>query len=66
MGGHNLVIPAAKESFPELDKFIDGGSVFAFSDLKVIMGQHMGDGSMYVFILGVRGEDWMREVGYNV
>ncbi|KAK0511598.1 hypothetical protein JMJ35_006171 [Cladonia borealis] len=66
MGGHNLIIPAAKEKFPELENFINRGSVFAFSDGRVIMGQHMGDGSIYVSIWGVRGEDWMREAGYNV
>lgn len=66
VGGHNLVIPDAKENFPDLDSFINRGSVFAFSDGKAIMGQQMGDGSIYVSIWGMRGEDWMREAGYDV
>ena len=66
VGGHNLVITAAKENFPDLENFINRGSVFAFSDGKVIMGQQMGDGSIYVSIWGVRGEDWMRTAGYDV
>ena len=65
-GGHNLVIPNAKEKFPDLERFINHGSVFAFSDGSTIMGQQMGDGSIYVSIWGIRGKDWMKEAGYDV
>ena len=65
-GGHNLIIPNAKEKFPDLAKFINRGSVFAFSDGSTIMGQQMGDESIYVSIWSIRGENWMKEAGYNV
>lgn len=65
-GGYNLVILNAKEKFPDLERFINRGSVFAFSDGKTIMGQQMGDGSIYVSIWGIRGENWMQEAGYDV
>ena len=65
-GGHNLVIPNAKENFPDLVRLINHGSVFAFSDGRTIMGQQMGDGSIYVSIWSIRGKDWMQEAGYDV
>ena len=66
VGGHNLVIPCAKDNHPDLEEFVNRGSVFAFSDGSTIMGQQMGNGSIYVSIWSVRGKNWMQEAGYDV
>ena len=66
VGGHNLIIPNAAQRFPDLDKLVNRGSIFSFSDGSVVMGQQMGDKSIYVSVWGVRSENWMEEAGYDV
>ena len=66
VGGHNLIISDAAKRYPDLDKFVNRGSIFAFSDGNVIMGQQMGDKSIYVSVWGIRDEDWMETSGYDV
>ena len=57
VGGHNLIISDAAKRYPDLDKFVNRGSIFVFSDGNVIMGQQMGDKSIYVSVWGIRDED---------
>ena len=66
VGGHNLIISDAAKRFPDLDKLVNRGSIFSFSDGSVVMGQQMGDKSIYVSVWGVRSESWMEEAGYDV
>ena len=66
VGGHNLIISDAAKRFPDLDKLVNRGSIFSFSDGSVIMGQQMGDKSIYVSVWGVRTENWMQEADYDV
>ncbi|KAL6719144.1 peptide transporter ptr2 [Lecanora helva] len=66
VGGHNLIIPDAAKRFPDLDKLVNRGSIFSFSDGSVVMGQQMGDKSIYVSVWGVRSEKWMEEADYDV
>ena len=66
VGGHNLIIPDAAKRFPDLDKMVNRGSIFSFSDGSVVMGQQMGDKSIYVSVWGVRSENWMDEADYDV
>jgi 2-polyprenyl-6-methoxyphenol hydroxylase-like FAD-dependent oxidoreductase len=66
VGGFNLLIPEAAAKRPLLHKLVNGGSLFAFSDGKVVMGQQLGDGSIYVSMWAVRSECWMRDASYSV
>lgn len=47
IAGHMLSIPDAVKSAPAVSKFINRGSIFAFSDGKSITGQQMGDGTIH-------------------
>lgn len=61
-----MIIPDAAKRFPDLDKMVNRGSIFSFSDGSVVMGQQMGDKSIYVSVWGVRSENWMDEAEYDV
>lgn len=52
-------IPDAANSHPYVYKCVKRGSMFAFSDGKAVMGQQMGDGSIYVSVWCIRDENWM-------
>jgi 2-polyprenyl-6-methoxyphenol hydroxylase-like FAD-dependent oxidoreductase len=65
VGGFNLVIPEAATNRPLLHKLVNGGSLFAFSDGKVVMGQQLGDRSIYVSLWSIRSASWMRDVPYS-
>ncbi|KAF2816126.1 FAD/NAD(P)-binding domain-containing protein [Mytilinidion resinicola] len=66
VGGFSFSISDCERRAPEVWKLVDGGSVFGYSDSKGLNGQVLGDGSVSVSAWGVRGEDWMRERGYDV
>ncbi|KAF2137938.1 uncharacterized protein K452DRAFT_291281 [Aplosporella prunicola CBS 121167] len=66
VGGFNMVVPEAAKTRPLLHRLVNGGSCFAFSDGKVVMGQQLGDGAVYISVWGVRSEGWMSEAGYDV
>ena len=54
-------ISNAKERYPDLDKLVNRGSLFTFSDKKSIMAQQLGNGSLHVSAAWVRSENWMKE-----
>ncbi|KAK3681227.1 hypothetical protein B0T22DRAFT_523271 [Podospora appendiculata] len=66
VAGFNMVIPAAAVTRPLLSKLVAGGSVFAFGDGKVVMGQQLGDGGVYVSVWAVKPENWVLRAGYNI
>ena len=66
VGGYNLIIPHAEKRFPDLSALINRGSMFSFSDGKVVMGQQMGDESIYVSVWCVRSENWMHDAPFDV
>ncbi|KAL9033329.1 MAG: hypothetical protein Q9214_007567, partial [Letrouitia sp. 1 TL-2023] len=66
VGGYNLIIPDAEKTHPDLSTLVNRGSIFSFSDGKVVMGQQMGDGSIYVSVWCARNEDWMQEAKFDV
>ena len=47
IAGHSMSIPDAANTTPAVSKFVNQGSVFAYSDGKTIHGQQMGDGSLH-------------------
>ncbi|KAF2657596.1 FAD/NAD(P)-binding domain-containing protein [Lophiostoma macrostomum CBS 122681] len=60
MGGYNFTIPDAREKAPQAYKFVNRGSVFAYSDGKNVNGQFLGDGSINVSTYSLRDEDWIK------
>jgi 2-polyprenyl-6-methoxyphenol hydroxylase-like FAD-dependent oxidoreductase len=66
VGGYNMIIPEAEAKYPGIFKLVNRGSMFSFSDGKVVMGQQMGDGSIYVSVWCVRDGKWMEDSGYDV
>ncbi|KAL8720889.1 MAG: hypothetical protein Q9225_002307 [Loekoesia sp. 1 TL-2023] len=66
VGGYNLIIPHAGKTHPDLSTLVNRGSIFSFSDGKVVMGQQMGDGSIYVSVWCVKNEDWMQKAEFDV
>lgn len=66
VGGYNMRIPDAKSSHPYIYNCVKRGSMFVFSDGKVVMGQQMGDGSIYVTVWCVRDENWMEISPFDV
>jgi 2-polyprenyl-6-methoxyphenol hydroxylase-like FAD-dependent oxidoreductase len=68
IGFHELSIPDAATTAPELYELVNRGSVFAYSDGKKMSIQQMGDGSINVYVGVVRkDEDWMapEKCGYD-
>lgn len=66
VAGYTLTIPNAKETAPAVSKLVNRGSIFAYSDGKIISGQQMGDESIYVHCYAVYDEDWMQHASYDV
>ena len=65
IGGHQLNIPDAASSAPEIYKLVNRGSIFNFSDGKAITAQQMGDGSINISTWSTRPEDWMKTSSYD-
>lgn len=57
IAGYSLSIPNAEETAPAMSKWVNRGSVFAFSDGKSIMGQQMGDKSLNISVYVTRRDD---------
>jgi 2-polyprenyl-6-methoxyphenol hydroxylase-like FAD-dependent oxidoreductase len=48
VAGYSLSIPDAAETAPSVSKFVDRGTIFAFSDGKAINGQQLGSGAIHI------------------
>ncbi|KAB8360572.1 hypothetical protein FH972_024312 [Carpinus fangiana] len=66
VGGFTAVVNHAETDVPNLSKLINRGSWFNFSDGSMVLGQQMGDGSLYVSVWQVREEDWQKNANYDV
>ncbi|CAH0054505.1 unnamed protein product [Clonostachys solani] len=66
VGGWNMLCPKASILRPLMNKMINRGSLFAFSDGKVVMGQQLGSGSIYISMWGLKPENWTSSSGYDV
>ncbi|KAG8412930.1 hypothetical protein J3458_013352 [Metarhizium acridum] len=58
VGGHQLKIPDAEATAPEVHKLVDRGTVFALDEGKELGLQQLGDGAITVSFWTVRREDW--------
>lgn len=65
IGGVSLEIKDVAKFHPDLNKLINRGSLFAYSDSKTIIGQQKGDGSVQVYAWSARDEDWTKTGGYD-
>lgn len=61
VSGIGLSISDPQERCPDLNKLVNRGSMFAFSDAKSIMAQQMGDGSLSVSTWGTHAEDYIKK-----
>ena len=61
LGGFDMAIERVQELHPHISKFVNRGSVFAFSDDKGFTLQQRGDDSMIVYIVRARDEEWMKQ-----
>lgn len=66
VGGWNMLCYNAEATRPLLTKLVRRGSLFAFSDGKVLMGQQLGSGDLYISMWGVKPTDWQDASGYDV
>lgn len=61
LAGFSCSIPDAARTAPGVYELVNRGSLFSFSDGKTLMGQQLGDGSIWVGASSVKGEDWVDE-----
>ncbi|KAK7906376.1 hypothetical protein PG985_016382 [Apiospora marii] len=68
VGGWNMLCKQSEAARPLLTKMVNRGSLFAYSDGKVLMGQQLGSGDLYISMWGVKPEGWMdpKVAGYDV
>ncbi|KAL6716068.1 hypothetical protein ACLMJK_007030 [Lecanora helva] len=66
IGGYDLYLDNVKERYPDLHKLVNRGSIFSASDGKNISAQQKGDGSLIIYAMSARDEDWMKTCGYDV
>jgi 2-polyprenyl-6-methoxyphenol hydroxylase-like FAD-dependent oxidoreductase len=66
IGGWSMQIANAKETAPDAYAFVNRGSVFAYSDMKGVVGQQLGDGSLNVSCYGPYPENFTETCGFDV
>jgi 2-polyprenyl-6-methoxyphenol hydroxylase-like FAD-dependent oxidoreductase len=66
VGGWNMLCPNAGLNRPLMTRLVNHGSLFAFSDGKVVMGQQLGSGAIYISVWAVKPDSWMTTSGYDV
>lgn len=66
VSGWHFSILNPQEQHPDLYALVNRGSLFAFSDIKGIIAQQMGDGSIGVSDWEALPEDWQKEAKYDI
>ncbi|KAI4163007.1 MAG: hypothetical protein LQ342_003324 [Letrouitia transgressa] len=66
VAGFDLVIKDAEARYAEISRFVNRGTVFAYSDNKCVVVQQRGDDSLTVYAWSVRDEQWTKACGFNV
>lgn len=66
IGGYSSMISNAEERFPAFTKLVRKGSMFSYSDGKMLSAQQLGGGHMSVSWWGVRKETWMKEANFDL
>ncbi|ORX94848.1 hypothetical protein BCR34DRAFT_205503 [Clohesyomyces aquaticus] len=65
LGGFSMSIPDAEHTAPEVYKLANRGSMFAYSDGKMLGVQQLGDGSLNVSYYGNHDEQFPQTCGYD-
>ncbi|KAL9607186.1 MAG: hypothetical protein Q9167_007875, partial [Letrouitia subvulpina] len=66
VAGFDLVIKDAEARHAEISRFVNRGSVFAYSDSKCVLLQQRGDDSIIVYAWSARDEQWIKSCGFDV
>ena len=66
LGGVDMIVEKAAERYPHIDKFVNRGSIFAFSDGKSIALQQRGDDGLIIYTWNQRDEHWQEKCEYDV
>ncbi|KAI1083753.1 hypothetical protein F5B20DRAFT_348642 [Whalleya microplaca] len=65
IGYHQLSIPNARHTAPDLCQIVNHGTFFASANGQRLSIQHMDNGSLHVGWTTVRPETWTQTCGYN-
>lgn len=65
LGWAGMVVEKASERFPHIDKFVNRGSVFGFSDGKGLTLQQKADDSLILYAWSQRDEHWQQKCRYD-
>lgn len=66
IGGFTANIEQAAIRAPEISEVVNRGSWFNFGDGSMLLGQQMGDNSIYLTCWRTLPEDWMSQAKYDV
>ena len=66
LGGYDPFVHDAEKNHPELHKIVSRGSLFVYSDCKSLVAQQRRVGTIIVYALGKREEDWKETCGYDL
>lgn len=66
VGGFTATIADVARRAPEVHKLVNRGSWFNYSDGSMILGQQMGDGSLYVTVWQIRDQNWQRDAKFDI
>ena len=65
LAGWSMQIKDAENAAPEVYKFVNRGSVFAYSDGRGLFAQQLGDGNINVSAYGPFAEDYTSTCGFD-
>ena len=65
LAGWTMAIPNAAQTAPEVYKFVNRGSVLAYSDGKAFSLQQLSDESLHVAYYGPYAEDYSKTCGFD-
>ncbi|KAI4942594.1 hypothetical protein J4E91_009988 [Alternaria rosae] len=65
LGGWTMYIPDAENTVPDVYKFVNRGSVFAYAGDKSLAIQQLSDSSIYVSYYGQHPEDFTQTCGFD-
>ena len=66
LGGLTMKVADARNRAPYLEKLVNKGSLFAFSDGKQIVSQFNGDGTVRIYTWFKAVEDWQKSCEYDM
>ncbi|KAF1998410.1 FAD/NAD(P)-binding domain-containing protein [Amniculicola lignicola CBS 123094] len=65
-GGYWLTLPSVPTTSPALDKLVNKGNVFAYSDHINLNGQQLGhNNDLSISLVSPRAEDWTKTSGFD-